>query len=60
VIPNAAPVLRWAGEVLIEQHDEGAGKRCYLLESSMLELAIIKNLSETFDAVVITPGLTAA
>ena len=39
VFPNPAALLRLAGAVLVEQHDEWeAGDRRYFSESSMLEL----------------------
>jgi putative transposase len=42
VFPNPAALLRLAGAVLVEQHDEWeAGDRRYLSESSMRELDVL-------------------
>ena len=61
VFPNPAALLRLAGSVLIEQHDEWkAGERRYFSESSVLELAVMNNPVEVIDEVVILPELTAA
>lgn len=61
VFPNAAALLRLAGSVLIEQHDEWeAGERRYFSESSMLELATMDNPTTVIDEAVILPELTAA
>ena len=61
VFPNAAALLRLAGSVLIEQHDEWeAGERRYFSESSMLELAVMNNPVEVIDEAVILPELAAA
>ena len=44
VFLNVAALLRPAGSVQIEQHDEReAGERSYLSEASMLELATMNN-----------------
>ena len=61
VFPNAAALLRLAGSVLIEQHDEWeAGERRYFSEASMLELTEMNNPIETINEAVILPELTAA
>ena len=61
VFPNAAALLRLAGSVLIEQHDEWeAGERRYFSEASMLELATMNNPIESPDEEVILPELAAA
>ena len=61
VFPNAAALLRLAGSVLIEQHDEWeAGERRYFSEASMLELATMNNPAHTLDEAVILPELAAA
>jgi putative transposase len=61
VFPNSATLLRLAGSVLIEQHDEWeAGERRYFSESSMLELAVMNNPVEVIDEAVILPELAAA
>ena len=61
VFPNAAALLRLAGSVLTEQHDEReAGERRYFSEASMLELASMNKLIEVVDEAVILPELTAA
>ena len=61
VFPNAAALLRLAGSVLIEQHDEWeAGERRYFSEASMLELAVMNNPIEVLDEAVILPALAAA
>jgi putative transposase len=61
VFPNAAALLRLAGSVLIEQHDEWeAGERRYFSEASMLELAVMNNPVEVIDEAVILPELAAA
>ena len=60
VFPNPAALLRLAGSVLIEQHDEWeAGERRYFSESSMLELAVMNNPVEVIDEAVILPELIA-
>lgn len=61
VSPNAAALLRLAGSVLIEQHDEWeAGERRYFSSSSMLELAVMNSPVTVIDEAVILPELTAA
>ena len=61
VFPNPAALLRLAGSVLIEQHDEWeAGERRYFSESSMLELAVMNNPVELINEAVILPELTTA
>jgi len=61
VCPNVAALLRLAGSVLIEQHDEWqAGERRYFSEASMLELTTMNNPIEANDEGVILPGLAAA
>jgi len=61
VFPNAAALLRLAGSVLIEQHDEWeADERRYFSGASMLELATMNNPVEVIDKAVILPELVAA
>lgn len=61
VFPNTAALLRLAGSVLIEQHDEWeAGERRYFSSASMLELATMNNPVEVIDEAVILPELAAA
>jgi putative transposase len=61
VFPNAAALLRLAGSVLIEQHDEWeAGERRYFSEASMLELATMNNPIKVLGEAVILPELAAA
>lgn len=61
VFPNAAALLRLAGSVLIEQHDEWeAAERRYFSEASMLELATMNDPPEAIDEAVILPELAAA
>ena len=58
VFPNPAALLRLAGAVLVEQHDEWeAGDRRYFSESSMTELAAMNNPIEEAD---VMPEITAA
>lgn len=48
VLSNPAALLRLAGSVLIEQHDEcEASERRYFSEASMLELKTMKTRSES-------------
>ena len=61
VFPNPAALLRLAGSVLIEQHDEWeAGERRYFSEASMLQLKTMNQPVEPIDEAVILPELTAA
>jgi len=61
VFPNPAALLRLAGSVMIEQHDEWeAGERRYFSTASMLELATMNNPADTLDEAVILPELAAA
>jgi transposase-like protein len=61
VFPNPAALLRLAGAVLIEQHDEWeAGERRYFSSSSMLELKTMNDPAETIEEVNLIPELTAA
>jgi len=60
-LPQSPALLRPAGSVLIEQHDDGeAGERLYFSEASMLELAIMNNPTEVIDEAVILPELATA
>ena len=61
VFPNPAALLRLAGAVLIEQHDEWeAGERRYFSSSSMLQLKTMNDPAETIEEVNLIPELTAA
>ena len=61
VFPNPAALLRLAGAVLIEQHDEWeAGDRRYFSENSMLELRTMNTQIEPTKEVNLIPELTAA
>jgi len=62
VFPNPAALLRLAGAVLIEQHDEWeAGDRRYLSEASMAQLAAIDNpIPEPIEEAISLPELIAA
>ena len=61
VFPNPAALLRLAGAVLVEQHDEWeAGDRRYFSESSMLELKTMTNHVEVLEEVTLLPELIAA
>jgi hypothetical protein len=54
-------LLRLAGSVLIEQHDEWeAGDRRYFSEASMLELRIMNTAVDTLEEVNTLPQLSAA
>ena len=56
-----AALLRLAGSVLIEQHDEWeAGDRRYFSENSMLELAAMNTTAQTIEQVNLIPELIAA
>ena len=61
VFPNPAALLRLAGSVLIEQHDEWeAGDRRYFSESSMLELKTMNDPTIAVPEVTPLPELIAA
>ena len=61
VFPNPAALLRLAGAVLIEQHDEWeAGDRRYFSESSMLELKTMNFQIEPAEELDILPDFAAA
>jgi putative transposase len=62
VFPNPAALLRLAGSVLIEQHDEWeAGDRRYLSEASMAQLLAMDNpLPEPIEEAISLPELIAA
>ena len=61
VFPNPAALLRLAGSVLIEQHDEWeAGDRRYFSAASMLELKAMNVTTATIEEVTLIPELTAA
>lgn len=62
VFPNPAALLRLAGAVLVEQHDEWeAGDRRYLSEASMAELTAMNTPAATpIEETVSLPELTAA
>jgi transposase-like protein len=62
VFPNPAALLRLAGAVLIEQHDEWeAGDRRYLSEASMAELkAMDRTPDAPIEEAILLPQLTAA
>ena len=61
VFPNPAALLRLAGAVLVEQHDEWeAGDRRYFSESSMLELKTMNTAIDTIEEANTLPELSAA
>ena len=61
VFPNPATLLRLAGAVLVEQHDEWeAGDRRYFSASSMLELKSMTYPAVVIEEVTILPELLAA
>ena len=62
VFPNPAALLRLAGAVLVEQHDEWeAGDRRYLSEASMAELKAMNTTPATpIEEAILLPELTAA
>ena len=62
VFPNPAALLRLAGAVLVEQHDEWeAGDRRYLSEASMAELKAMDTTPATpIEEAILLPELTAA
>jgi putative transposase len=58
VFPNPAALLRLAGAILVEQHDEWeAGDRRYLSEASMLELTAA---TAPIEDVIAIPEIMAA
>ena len=58
---NPAALLRLAGAVLVEQHDEWeAGDRRYFSESSMLELKTMNDPTTTIEETTTLPELIAA
>ena len=62
VFPNPAALLRLAGAVLVEQHDEWeAADRRYLSEASMAALAVLEApTAEPIEEVITLPELAAA
>jgi putative transposase len=60
VFPNPAALLRLAGAVLIEQHDEWeGGDRRYFSEASMLELTTMNTIDTPTEEVSVLPEFTA-
>ena len=61
VFPNPAALLRLAGAVLVEQHDQcEAADRRYFFEFSMLELETMNDPTTTVEEVTTLPELLAA
>lgn len=62
VFPNPAALLRLAGAVLVEQHDEWEVGDCrYLSEASMAELKTMNTTTATpVEEGILLPELTAA
>ncbi len=61
VFPNPAALLRLAGSVLIEQHDEWeAGNLRYVSEASMFELTVMNATTDTPEEVNCLPEFSAA
>jgi putative transposase len=62
VFPNPAALLRLAGAVLVEQHDEWeAADRRYLSEASMAALTVLEApAAEPIEEVILLPELAAA
>ncbi len=62
VFPNPAALLRLAGAVLVEQHDEWeAGDRRYLSETSMAALEAVDTVpAATVEEGILLPELTTA
>ena len=61
VFPNPAALLRLAGAVLVEQHDEWeAGDRGYFSESSMLELKTMNDPTVVVEEATPLPELIGA
>lgn len=61
MFPNPEALLRLAGAVLVEQHDDWeAGDRRYLSEHSMLELKTMNDPTTTIEETTTLPQLIAA